>query len=123
MKNLFFTLSLVGLGAILYSVAENFNKDLNGTWNFSAIEAPAPYQTGCIEFLEKDGKLTGKMTSGNTTVPMENLSVSNDSISYELNVRSTVLTALLIKQNDSLKGKIFTPEGEMLITAGKQANK
>ncbi len=123
MKNLIFILSLIGLGTLLLSISENINKELNGTWNFVAEDAPAPYRSGIIEFVESDGKVTGKMLSGNTTLPMTNLVISNDSITYELNIRSTVLTALLIKQNDSLKGKVFTPEGEMQITAKKQSKK
>ena len=120
MKKLAFNLTLVCLAAMMFAFISDLSKDLAGTWNYMVKDAPEGYQEGQIEFKEKDGKLEGKMITDNGTFPMEKLSMSNDTINYELDINSTVVQAVLVKVKDSLSGKIITDNGDLVITAKKR---
>lgn len=122
MKKLALNLTLVCLAAIMFAFISDLGKDLAGTWNYMVKDAPEGYQEGQIEFKEKDGKLEGKMITDNGTFPMEKLSMSNDTINYELDINSTVVQAVLVKVKDSLSGKIITDNGDLVITAKKRAD-
>ncbi len=119
MKKLILNLTAICLATVLFAFINDADKNLLGTWNFTAIDAPEGYDQGHIEFSEKDGKLQGEMVTENDSFEMENLRVVNDSIIYELKVQSTVLKGLLVTTKDSLSGKIITPMGDLTIKGHK----
>ncbi len=120
MKRLILSLGAIGLAATLFSFIYDPPHDLVGVWNFAIKDAPEGYNEGNIEFVEKEGKLNGKMVTSNGTFPMEQLKVSNDSITYDLSVSSNLMQAILIKMKDSIAGKIITPQGDLVITGKRK---
>ena len=121
MKKLILNLTALFLAVLLFSFISDADKNLLGTWNFTAVDAPEGYDQGHIEFSEKAGKLQGKMVTENDSFDMQNLKVANDSITYELKVQSSVLQGLLVTAKDSLSGKIITPMGDLMIKGHKLA--
>jgi len=120
MKKQILNLSALCLAATLFSFMYDTPHELAGIWNFTIKDAPEGYQEGSIAFTEKDGTIKGEMVTDNGTFPMEHLKISNDTITYDLEVSSNVIRAILVKMKDSIAGKLITPQGDLVITGNKK---
>ncbi|RZK80228.1 MAG: hypothetical protein EOO85_01390 [Pedobacter sp.] len=120
MRKLIINLSILCISVTLFSFCILSSNELTGLWNFNIKGVPEGYSNGTIEFIEKDGALTGTMVTDNGNFAMENLKTSSDTITYDLTVSSHILQATLIKVKDSLSGTISTPQGDLIISGKRK---
>jgi hypothetical protein len=124
MRKLFLTLIVLGFVFQNQLLASETNKEIVGTWNYEAPDAPEGFTTGSMVITEKDGVLSAvlKLADGEeiefSTVEysegilLMTLLVDYNTVSISCEVKGTTMT-----------GTVSTPEGDLPITATKEKRK
>ena len=96
------------------------NKSLLGEWIFQVSDAPDGYNKGSLIFSTRDGQTVCviKLEAGELAV--SNLNVGKDEITFTTYVESNAVNIKLTRDNDSLTGKVESPDGVKIMKAVKQ---
>lgn len=94
---------------------------LSGSWNFSVNQAPWEYNKGSIELEQAGDGITGKVVfHTGREVPIQEISVDGDSVTFDVVVDGYDVKALCTLSDDELKGYVMTMEGNMDFSASKK---
>ena len=123
MKNLkvmvLFSLLVLSTGVLFSQTKSKINPE--GTWAFTAPEAPYEYSTGDF-VITLDGKeLKGELVfSEYYKVPVQDLKLENDSLTFRAYVEGTLIYSKNKITNDEIKGAVSSSEGIIQFTAKRK---
>ena len=121
-------LRLIGLNLMAFvlvifysnmSFAAN-QKDLIGTWSYSAPYAPYEYSNGKLIFAEKEGKLEGKIKIGEYEIEMRNLKLEGENVTFGTYVEGEYVNIKLVIKKDEFAGKASYSEGTIDVNGKKE---
>lgn len=92
-------------------------KKIVGVWEFSAPNAPAPYNGGILTIKEVDKKLTGEFTIQGQAMPIPQIEFTENILTLGFEVESNPITLILYLNNGVLEGTTDTPNGQVTVTA------
>ena len=99
------------------SAAEkNFQKIL-GVWEFSAPNAPQPYDGGTLTLKEVDQKLAGEFTVQGQPLTIPQIEFVDNILTLGFEVESTPVTLKLTFKDGQFEGSTDTPNGVVTVTA------
>lgn len=90
-----------------------------GTWNYE-VEAPDMAYKGTLVLMEEDGEYKGSMTSQGITIPLTNIEIDGDDITFKMNVQGFMCNVSGEFDGDSVKGTVSV-EGMSLPLKGTKA--
>jgi hypothetical protein len=96
------------------------NKQVVGTWEYSAPSAPYPYDTGQIIIKEKDNALAGEIVIDGTSMPCSKVKFENNELNVRFDIEYDYVAVKLKLVNGKLEGKADSPEGYIPLTAKKK---
>ena len=113
---------LIILFALMFNVAtvSADEKDVVGTWDYSAPNAPYEYSKGQIIITEGEDKLEGKVDIDGYEMKLNSVKVEDGVLSFSLYVEGEYVSVKLTINGDNLEGKASTSEG-LLEATGKRA--
>lgn len=113
---------LIILFALMFNVAtvSADEKDVVGTWDYSAPNAPYEYSKGQIIITEGEDKLEGKVDIDGYEMKLNSVKVEDGVLSFSLYVEGEYVSVKLTINGDNLEGKASTSEGLLEVT-GKRA--
>ena len=123
MKNLkvivLFSLLVLSTGVLFSQTKSKINPE--GTWAFTAPEAPYEYSTGDF-VITLDGKeLKGELVfSEYFKVPVQDLKLENDSLTFRANVEGNLIYSKNKITYDEIKGAVSSSEGIIQFTAKRK---
>jgi len=91
-----------------------------GKWQFDAPYAPEEYKTGVMEFVKAEGKYTAfvSFTGSDYKIPLEKVTIKNDSIYLNLYVEGTDVPIKIKMENETkLTGMAYSTDGDIPLTA------
>lgn len=97
--------------------AEKEYKKILGVWEFSAPNAPQPYNGGILTLKEVDQKLAGEFTVQGQALAIPQIEFAKDTLTLGFEVESTPITLKLKLKDGVLEGTTDTPNGEVTVTA------
>ena len=97
--------ALILLAAVTAAAA-----DVAGKWNVIAKTPSGAEHKAVLELKEEGGKVTGSMASAETTLPIENVKLEGDRLSYTLAADGEYKIAFTVAR-DEMKGTYTTPDG------------
>lgn len=100
--------------------AEVKNKPLLGEWVYEVTDAPYGYEKGSLIFAEKDGETTCVVKLEAGDLPVSNLKVEDNKITFTTSVDGNSINVELTREKNKLTGKVDSPEGPKTITALKK---
>ncbi len=108
----------------LWAIAPAGKKNFVGEWKFNIPHAPNGYQQGTISIVENKGNLNGEiMFSDGEKIKMEEMSVTNGVLKFQIYVESGYVNGKATIENDKFKGTANTPEGNIPFEAAKVRKK
>jgi len=109
---------LIILFALMFNVtAVNADdKDVVGTWDYSAPTAPYEYSKGQIIITQGEEKLEGKVNIDGYEMKLNSVKVEGDQLTFSLYVEGEYVSVKLTVKGDSLEGKASTSEGLLEVT-------
>jgi hypothetical protein len=110
--------SLIILFALMFNVniVNAKDKDVVGTWEYSAPNAPYEYSKGKIIITQGEDKLEGKVDIDGYEMKLNSIKVDDDVLSFSLYVEGEYVSVKLTIDGDSLEGKASTSEGLLEVT-------
>jgi hypothetical protein len=113
---------LIILFALMVNVAtvSAKDKDVVGTWDYSAPNAPYEYSKGQIIITQGEDKLEGVVNIDGYEMKLNSVKVEDDVLSFSLYVEGEYVSVKLTIKEDALEGKASTSEGLLEVT-GKRA--
>ena len=113
---------LIILFALMVNVAtvSAKDKDVVGTWDYSAPNAPYEYSKGQIIITQGEDNLEGKVNIDGYEMKLNSVKVEDDVLSFSLYVEGEYVSVKLTIKEDALEGKASTSEGLLEVT-GKRA--
>ena len=113
---------LIILFALMVNVAtvSAKDKDVVGTWDYSAPNAPYEYSKGQIIITKGEDKLEGVVNIDGYEMKLNSVKVEDDVLSFSLYVEGEYVSVKLTIKEDALEGKASTSEGLLEVT-GKRA--
>jgi hypothetical protein len=120
-------LLISGSAGLIFLFAFMFNatnisakeKDVVGTWDYSAPNAPYEYSKGQIIITQGDDKLEGKVNIDGYEMKLNNIKVEGDVLTFSLYVEGEYVSVKLTVTGDTLEGKASTSEGLLDVTGQK----
>lgn len=95
------------------------NKNVIGTWEYSAPDAPYEYQEGKIVFEMKENKLTGYASIDGYKIDMDNLEEKKGVVTCEAYIEGESVYFEMMFKKDSFAGKASYSEGSLEISGTK----
>jgi len=92
-------------------------KKILGVWEFSAPNAPAPYEGGILTITEVEKKLTGEFTLQGQAMPIPQIEFKENALTLGFEVENTPITLILKLKDGVLEGTTDTPNGTVKVTA------
>lgn len=96
--------------------AADLKKDLKGTWQYEAPQAPSEYQKGQIVFYDEEATSQVKILANGQTIKAKNLKVENDQVTFDFYVDYEYCKAVLKYNEEQLSGKVQTSQGDIPVT-------
>ena len=90
-----------------------------GTWNYE-VEAPDMVYKGTMILKEEDGEYKGSMTSQGITIPLTDMEIDGDEISFKMNVQGFMCTVAGEFDGESVSGTVSV-QGMSLPLKGTKA--
>jgi len=114
--------SLIILFALMFNVStvSAKDKDVVGTWDYSAPNAPYEYSKGQIIITQGEDKLEGKVDIDGYEMKLNSVKLEDDVLAFSLYVEGEYVSVKLTVKGDSFEGKASTSEGLLEVT-GKRA--
>lgn len=100
--------------------ADNKNKQILGEWLYEVSEAPYGYEKGSLIFTETDGKIAGVVKLEAGELPINDLKIEKDSVTFTTMVDGSSINVALKFEKNKLVGKVDSPEGPKTLTAIKK---
>ena len=100
--------------------ASGKEKELVGTWNYEAPYAPYEYSAGKLIFEKNGDEWTGKIKIGEYEIPMRNLKVEHNKITFGAYVEGEYVSIEGTIEKNKITGKASYSEGEIDVTAEKE---
>ncbi len=100
--------------------AHTNSKELVGTWNYQAPNAPYQYAKGKLIFTDNGEKLEGVIKLGSYEIKMNNLKVEKDNISFEAYVEGEYVTIKAKIDKKTLTGTAKYSEGTIEVKGEKE---
>lgn len=124
MKVFFLTLIVLGFVFQNQLVANETNKEIVGTWNYEAPDAPEGFTTGSMVITEKDGVLSAvlKLADGEE-MEFGTVEYSEGKLLMTLLVDYNTVSISCEVKGTSMTGTVSTPDGDLPITATKEKSK
>jgi hypothetical protein len=94
-------------------------KAYEGTWKFTAEQAPFGYQAGTMTFEIKENKLTGflKFSETEYVIEFQNIEVNDGGITLEITVEYEQVPIKVSVKDNILTGTADSPEGPVSFSA------
>ncbi len=94
-------------------------KIYEGTWKFTAEQAPFGYQAGTMTFEIKENKLTGYLKFSETEyiIEFQNIEINDGGITLEITVEYEQVPINASVKDDILTGTAASPEGPVSFSA------
>ena len=99
--------------------AQNTEKLLLGTWDYTAEYAPIEYQKGQIVFFEEDGEAMANIVNGEQTIDTQDLSIDGAKVEFVAFVEYEPVTIELELKDGKLSGNVDSSEGVMPVSLEK----
>jgi len=99
------------------NAAEKKFRKIVGVWEFSAPNAPAPYDGGIMTIKEVDKKLVGEFTIQGQPMAIPQVKFEENTLTLGFEVENTPITLVLKLTKDVLEGTTETPNGPVKVTA------
>ena len=99
--------------------AKDSIKDYEGTWKFTAEQAPFGYQAGTMTFEIKEKKLTGYLKFSETeyTFEFQNIEINDGGISFEITVEYEQIPISASVKDNVITGTAASPDGPVSFSA------
>lgn len=95
------------------------SKNIVGTWEYSAPDAPYEYQEGKIVFEMKENKLTGYVSIDGYKIEMDNVVEKKGMVTCETYIEGELINFEMMFKKDSFSGKASYSEGSLEISGTK----
>ena len=92
-------------------------KKILGVWEFSAPNAPAPYDGGILTITEVEKKLAGEFTIQGQLMPIPQIEFEENKLTLGFQVENNPITLILKLKDGVLEGTTDTPNGTVEVTA------
>jgi len=94
-------------------------KTYEGTWKFTAEQAPFGYQAGTMTFEIKENKLTGflKFSETEYVIEFQNIEINDGGITLEITVEYEQVPINASVKDNILSGTATAPEGPVSFSA------
>jgi hypothetical protein len=92
-------------------------KKILGVWEFSAPNAPAPYNGGILTITEVEKKLTGEFNIQGQAMQIPQIEFEENALTLGFEVENTPITLILKLKDGILEGTTDTPNGTVTVTA------
>ena len=102
---------------------QQIKKEIIGTWNYTADEAPYEYQKGKIIFYEEGGALKAKLDMKYNTMHAQKIEIEGREIVCTAYVEYELVTITLTLKDGKLDGNADTSEGKLPVTLVKENDK
>lgn len=99
------------------NAAEKKFRKIVGVWEFSAPNAPAPYDGGIMTIKEVDKKLVGEFTIQGQPMAIPQVKFEENTLTLGFEVENTPITLILKLSKGVLEGTTDTPNGPVKVTA------
>ena len=109
-------LVIISMSLSSSAVAKGYKKIL-GVWEFSAPNAPQPYNGGTLTLKEVDKKLAGEFTIQGQALAIPQIKFEKKILTLGFEVENTLITLNLKLKNRVLEGTTDTPNGPVTVTA------
>ncbi len=90
-----------------------------GMWNYE-VEAPDMTYKGTMELKEEDGEYKGTMKSQGVSIPLTDMEIDGDDITFKMNVQGFMCTVAGEFDGDTISGTVSV-EGMSLPLKGTKA--
>jgi len=95
--------------------------DVTGKWNVTASAPDGREYKMDMDLKSEAGKLTGQMSSPRGSVPLQDLQLSGDQLTYKLPIGDNAYSVKLTVTGDSMKGAWTAPDGTSGATVAARA--
>ncbi|MCX6236950.1 MAG: hypothetical protein NTY07_05215 [Bacteroidia bacterium] len=92
-------------------------KKILGVWEFSAPNAPQPYNGGILTLKDLDKKLAGEFTIQGQALAIPQIKFEKNILTLGFEVENTPITLILNLKDGVLEGTTDTPNGPVTVTA------
>jgi len=101
--------------------AENPMKTYEGTWEFTAEQAPFGYQAGTMTFEIKEKKLTGyiKFSETEYVIEFQNIEINDGGITLDITVEYEQVPIRGSVKDNVFTGTATSPEGPVSFSANR----
>ena len=109
-------LTIISLSLSSNATEKKFKKII-GAWEFSAPNAPQPYNGGIMTIKEADKKLTAEFTIQGQAMPIPQVEFAENTLTLGFEVEGNPITLILKLKDSVLEGTTDTPNGPVTVTA------
>ena len=95
------------------------SKNVIGTWEYSAPDAPYEYQEGKIVFEMKEDKLTGYVSIDEYKIEMKSIVEKKNIVTCEAYIEGESVHFEMIFKKESFSGKATYSEGSLELTGAR----
>lgn len=92
-------------------------KKILGLWEFSAPNAPQPYNQGTLTLKDVEQKLVGFFKVEGQELSIAKVEFANDILHLEFEVENTPISLKLVLKDGIFQGTTDTPNGQVTVTA------
>lgn len=94
---------------------------VEGTWVFTAEEAPAEYHTGDLVIGRNGKELTGEIVFGEQyKVPLQEVKLVDNVLTFKAYIDGEPIEVMNEVSGDEMKGKVTTSEGFLELSAKRK---
>ena len=90
-----------------------------GKWEYT-VDAPDMTYKGIMEFSDEDGTLDGTIQSDGVTIPLEDVVIDGDELTFSMNVQGFMCKVSGTFSGSSLKGVVAVDGFEMPLNAKRK---
>ncbi len=95
-------------------------KEVIGTWNYEAPEAPYEYSVGQLIFTLNGSAIEGVIKIGDYEIDMKNIKVEGGEVSFGAYIDGEYVSTKTTIKKGVMTGKTSTSEGTIKVTAEKE---
>ena len=123
MKNLktLVLISMLALSTGVLFAQRNSDVKPEGTWTFTAQDAPYEYSTGNLVIALEGKELKGELVfSEYFKVQLQDLKLENDTLTFKAYIEGNLISSKNIITKDEMKGLVSSPEGAIEFSATRK---
>ena len=108
------------LGVYLNAQDQKTIKEIKGTWNYTANQAPYDYQKGKMIFYEEGGDFKAKLEIQGDVINTQNLIIEGGKIEFKAYFDYELITIRLTLKDGKLEGNADSPDGLIPVSLVKE---